>query len=64
MAKARKDNRGRALQKGESQRKEDMRYIYAYTDPFGKRRYIYANDLKTLREKEKKIEKKSIRWIK
>ncbi len=60
MAKARKDNRGRALQKGESQRKEDMRYIYAYTDPFGKRRYIYANDLKTLREKEKKLKRNQL----
>lgn len=60
MAKARKDNRGRALQKGESQRKEDMRYIYAYTDPFGKRRYIYANDLKTLREKEKRLKRNQL----
>lgn len=57
MAKARKDNRGRALQKGESQRKEDMRYVYTYTDPFGKRRYVYANDLRTLREKEDKLKK-------
>ena len=50
MAKARKDNKGRALRKGESQRTEDMRYMYTYTDPYGKRRYIYANDLRTLRE--------------
>lgn len=57
MAKARKDNRGRALRKGESQRTEDMRYVYTYTDPFGKRRYIYANDLQTLREKENKLMK-------
>ena len=46
MAKARKDNKGRALKKGESQRTEDMRYVYTYTDPYGKRRYIYANDLR------------------
>lgn len=57
MAKARKDNRGRALRKGESQRKEDMRYVYTYTDFFGKRRYVYANDLQTLREKESKLMK-------
>ncbi len=55
MAKARKDNKGRALRKGESQRTEDMRYVYTYTDPFGKRRYIYANDLRSLREKEDKL---------
>ncbi|MBR4026025.1 MAG: integrase DNA-binding domain-containing protein, partial [Lachnospiraceae bacterium] len=42
MAKARKDNRGRVLRKGESQRSQDLRYVYSYTDPFGKRRYIYA----------------------
>lgn len=55
MAKARKDNRGRALRKGESQRKEDMRYVYTYTNPYGKRCYVYANDLQELREKEKKL---------
>ena len=56
MAKARKDHRGRALRKGEIQRK-DMSYMYSYTDPYGKRRYIYANDLVGLREKEKKLMK-------
>lgn len=55
MAKARKDNKGRALRKGESQRTEDMRYVYTYTDPFGRRKYIYATDLRTLREKEKQL---------
>lgn len=45
MAQARKDNRGRALRKGESQRKSDLMYIYTYQDPFGKRRYIYSKDL-------------------
>ncbi|MFQ9716219.1 MAG: tyrosine-type recombinase/integrase [Blautia sp.] len=53
MAKARKDNRGRALRKGESQRKSDNMYIYVYVDPFGKRRYIYSSDLVKLREREK-----------
>jgi integrase len=57
MAKARKDNRGRALWKGESQRKSDLSYLYTYTDPFGKRRFIYAQDLKTLRDKEDKLKK-------
>ena len=56
MAKARKDHRGRALRKGEIQRK-DKTYMYSYTDPYGKRRYIYANDLVELREKEKQLMK-------
>lgn len=57
MAKARKDNRGRALRKGEIQRSLDGTYVYSYSDPFGKRRYIYAQDLRTLREKEDKLKK-------
>ena len=32
MAKARKDDRGRALRKGEVQRASDKRYMYTYTD--------------------------------
>ena len=55
MAKARKDSRGRALRKGEVQRASDGRYMFTYTDPLGRRKYIYANDLATLREKEKKL---------
>ena len=51
MATARKDFRGRVLRKGEVQRASDKRYMYCYTDPFGRRKYIYANDLVTLREK-------------
>jgi len=57
MAQARKDLRGRALRKGEVQRASDKRYMYTYTDPLGRRKYIYANDLTTLREKEKKLMK-------
>lgn len=57
MAKARKDNRGRALRTGESQRSSDLSYIYTYKNPFEKRKYIYAKDLKTLREKEDKLKK-------
>ena len=57
MAKARKDDRGRALRKGEVQRASDKRYMYTYTDPMGRRRFIYANDLTELREKEKKLVK-------
>ena len=57
MAKARKDERGRALRKGEVQRASDKRYMYSYTDPLGRRKFIYANDLATLREKEKQLVK-------
>ena len=57
MAKARKDQRGRALRKGEVQRASDQRYMYTYTDPMGRRKFIYANDLATLREKEEKLKR-------
>jgi len=53
----RKDSRGRALRKGETQRSSDGRYLYTYTDPLGRRKFIYATDLATLREKEKKLTK-------
>ena len=51
MAQTRKDLRGRVLRKGESQRRSDGRYVYTYTDPLGRRKYVYAQDLITLREK-------------
>lgn len=57
MAKARKDLRGRALKPGEIQRKDDKRYVYTYTDPFGKRKYIYANDLAELRRREQILQR-------
>ena len=57
MAKTRKDSRGRALLKGEMQRSSDNRYAYSYKDPLGRRKYIYARDLATLREKEKRLVK-------
>ena len=57
MAKSRKDERGRALRKGEVQRASDKRYMYTYTDPLGRRKFIYAQDLTTLREKEKQLMK-------
>lgn len=60
MAKARKDLRGRALRKGEMQRASDQRYVYTYTDPLGCRKYIYARDLATLREKEKELIKNQL----
>lgn len=57
MAKTRKDLRGRTLRKGEMQRSSDKRYVYCYTDPLGRRKYLYANDLVTLREKEAQLAK-------
>ena len=55
---ARKDNKGRNLHTGESQRKIDGLYMYRYTDTrSGKRQTVYAGDLPELREKEKQIAK-------
>ena len=53
MAKARKDSRGYALRTGETQRK-DGRYVYTYTNMYGKRKSIYAKTLPELRQKERK----------
>ena len=39
------------MQKGESQGRSDGRYVYTYTDTIGRRKYVYAQDLVTLREK-------------
>lgn len=56
MSEKRKDNRGRILRTGESQRK-DLIYQYRYKDISGKRQTVYSSDLKELREKEKEIQK-------
>lgn len=56
MSEKRKDNKGRILRTGESQRK-DLIYQYRYTDIRGKRQTIYSSDLKDLWEKEKIIQK-------
>ena len=55
----RKDNKGRILQKGESQRK-NLTYQYRYTNIYGSRITVYAPDLKTLREKEREILKSQL----
>ncbi|SCX96562.1 tyrosine-type recombinase/integrase [Butyrivibrio sp. INlla14] len=53
---ARKDNKGRNLKEGESQRK-DGTYMYRFTDPkTGKRVCKYSKDLPSLREIEKDIQ--------
>lgn len=56
MSEKRRDNKGRILKTGESQRK-DLIYQYRYTDIHKKRQCIYASNLKELREKEKEIQK-------
>lgn len=52
----RKDNKGRVLQKGESQRKDGL-YVYQYKDISGKRKSVYAKNLSDLRKQEKQIQR-------
>ena len=54
MAEKRKDNKNRILRKGEQQRKDNA-YSYRWTNPNGKRQYIYARTLDELRQKESEI---------
>ena len=63
MAKSRKDNKGRVLRKGESYRPEEKRYHYTYVDARGRRRYIYANDLAKLREREEELKRDQLDGI-
>ncbi len=53
----RKDNNGRVLRTGESQRKSDGRYQFDYTDYTGRRKRIYADTLPELRQREKQIDR-------
>lgn len=57
--KRRKDDKGKVLKEGESQRK-DGTYQYRVMDDSGKRRYIYAKDLNSLRKREADIQKRLI----
>ena len=56
MAERRKDNKGRVLKEGESQRKNGM-YDYRWRTSNGKRHSVYAKTLEELREKEKAIQR-------
>lgn len=56
MSEKRRDNKGRILRTGESQRK-DLTYMYRYTDIKGDRKTVYAGTLQALREKEDLIQK-------
>lgn len=57
MSEKRRDNKGRILKTGESQRK-DLTYQYRYTDIDGQRVSVYARTLTELREKEHDIQQK------
>lgn len=57
----RKDDKGRVLQKGETQRK-DGRYVYRYTER-GETKSIYAKSLTELRQKKKELEKAELNGI-
>ena len=59
MIERRKDNKGRVLKTGESQRK-DLIYQYRYTDKMGKRQTVYAGTLTELRKKEDEITRYAI----
>ena len=56
MTEKRRDNKGRVLKDGESQRKNGT-YDYRYTDIHKKRRCIYAKSLTELRRKEADIQR-------
>lgn len=58
---SRKDNKGRVLQKGETQR-NDGRYVYRYTER-GETKSIYAKSLNELRQKEKDLTKAEVSGI-
>lgn len=62
MANRRKDNKGRVLKKGESQRK-DLVYMYRWTDRNGERQTIYAGTLEDLREQEEKIQFETLQGV-
>ncbi len=58
----RKDNKGRVLREGESQRK-DLMYRYRYTDKNGKRVSVYSKDLHELRKIEEEIKRSQMGMV-
>ena len=61
-SKKRYDIHHRSLHVGEYQRK-DGRYVYRWTDEFGRRHCVYAKDLDMLRIKEQKIQLNKLEGI-
>ncbi len=55
MSEKRKDNKGRILKDGESQRKNGT-YMYRYSDIHKKRQYVYAKTLDMLRKQEEDVQ--------
>ena len=51
------------LHKGESYNKQKQLYCYAYMDALGNRRFIYAQDLGELRDREKQIKMDELEGI-
>lgn len=62
MSEKRKDNKGRVLKDGESQRKNGT-YQYRYNDVKGNRKYVYAPTLQDLRDKERTIQNALINGV-
>ena len=62
MSEKRKDNKGRVLRAGESQRKNGS-YCYRYTNMHKERKYVYASTLDELRKKEESILRDSMDLI-
>ena len=56
MSNKRRDNKGRVLRTGASQRKDGL-YEYRYTDANKKRHSIYDSDLMRLRKRQDEIQK-------
>lgn len=63
MSGNRKDNKGRVLRKGETQRSRDGMYVYTYTDPEGMRHSIYSMDIVKLRNREEQLIKDQLDGI-
>ena len=62
MSEKRRDQKGRILKTGESQR-NDGHYMFRYTDIHKKRRYVYAKTLEELRQKEADIQRDTVDGI-
>jgi len=60
---SRRDNKGRVLRKGESQRKDNLLYYYQYRDRAKKNHVIYAKDLPLLREREEQLKRDQLDGI-
>lgn len=62
LSEKRRDQKGRILKTGESQR-NDGHYMFRYTDIHKKRRYVYAKTLEELRQKEADIQRDTVDGI-